>query len=145
MAKRRKLPESTAFISLIVASADINGLVKNCANLKSRPRLNFRSIYKYITEKERKVNITRKRHIPVQSLFKTIGVNIKEIIGVFRGCESICTTSMLFIHKISKMEMKIKPKARALTSTFILCPFVPSICINKKKGVKTQSKEVHLH
>jgi len=37
----------------------------------------------------------RKWDLPVQSLFKTIGVYIKIVIGVLRRCKSIGTSSML--------------------------------------------------
>ena len=52
--KRYHIPESTAFISLSVASGDINGLIKNCANL----RLDGTSISE-IPHKENKVKIKK--------------------------------------------------------------------------------------
>lgn len=33
---KKFIPESTAFISLIVASGDINGLIRNWANLEKK-------------------------------------------------------------------------------------------------------------
>lgn len=36
-----------------------------------------------------------KQNLPVQSLFKAVGVNIKMIVGLLRSCEGICASSML--------------------------------------------------
>ena len=99
--EKKNKPESTALISLVVASADIKGLMKNWANLNNNQK-DIVGLHFVGADSTKVQHKKEEQNVPVQSLFKTISINIKKIVCVLWTCKSICAASMLRIKKIKK-------------------------------------------
>ena len=100
--EKKNKPESTALISLVVASADIKGLMKNWANLNNNQKKDIVGLHFVGADSTQAQHKKEEQNLPVQSLFKTISINIKKEVCVLWSCISICAASMLRIKKIKK-------------------------------------------
>ena len=83
----------------MVASADINGLTKNCANLNVHHIQTTRLSTVHTNDENGKQVAEKMQILPIQRIFKRVSIDVKIIVSLLRRCESIHDASMLHIRK----------------------------------------------